>query len=135
MGECCSILPYQTVQAACQRKSHVSGWVCRRSGRDTSLCPALPWAVPESGHVESGSEAEGRPFYALLATIETRPMLSEIYGRFTKARHPGRTGLQAVGRSWLKNVAEPDIRCLLDRVKQRVEFDGHIEVWADGFPS
>jgi hypothetical protein len=52
--------------------------------------------VPECGHVESSSKSKARPFYELRATIETRPMLSEIYGWCTKARHFRRTGLQAV---------------------------------------
>ena len=32
----------------------------------------------------------------------------------------------------LKNLADPGVRRLLNRVKQLVAFDGHIEVWADG---
>ncbi len=59
-------------------------------------------------------------------------MLSEIYGWFTEARHRRQTGLRAVGRSSLKNLVDPGVRCLLDRGKQLVAFDGHIEVWADG---
>src|ERR1700693_2313775 len=43
-----------------------------------------------------------------------------------------RTGRQAVERSSLKNLADPGVRRLLNRVKQLVAFDGHIEVWADG---
>ncbi len=35
-------------------------------------------------------------------------------------------------RSSLKNLADPGVRRLLNRVKQLVAFDGHIEVWADG---
>jgi hypothetical protein len=67
------------------------------------------------------------------ATIESRPMLSMIYGWCTKARCRWRTGRQAVGRSSLKNLADPCVRRLLNRVKQPVAFDGHIEFWADGF--
>jgi hypothetical protein len=37
-----------------------------------------------------------------------------------------------VGRSSLKNLADPGIRSLLNRVKQLVAFDGQIEVWAEG---
>src|SRR5579863_9960743 len=34
--------------------------------------------------------------------------------------------------SSLKNLAYPGVRRLLNRVKQLVAMDGHIEVWADG---
>src|SRR6202162_5942676 len=43
-----------------------------------------------------------------------------------------RTGRQAVERSSLNNLADPGVRRLLNRVKQLVAFDGHIEVWAHG---
>src|ERR1700722_18202516 len=43
-----------------------------------------------------------------------------------------RRRLPTVGRSSLKNLADPGLRRLLNRVKQLVAFDGHIEVWADG---
>jgi hypothetical protein len=65
------------------------------------------------------------------ATIESRPMLSMIYGWFTKARCRWRTGRQAVGRSSLKNLADPGVRCLTG-IQQPVAFDGHIQFWADG---
>src|SRR6266436_6190075 len=42
------------------------------------------------------------------------------------------TGRQAVGRSSLKNLADPGVRRLLNHVKKLVAFDGQIEVWADG---
>jgi hypothetical protein len=32
----------------------------------------------------------------------------------------------------LKNLADPGVRRLLNRVKQLVAFDGQIEFWADG---
>jgi len=35
-------------------------------------------------------------------------------------------------QSALNNLADPGVRCLLNRVQQLVAFDGHIEVWADG---
>ena len=35
-------------------------------------------------------------------------------------------------RPSLKNLADPGIRGLLNRVEQLVAFDGHIEVWAHG---
>src|SRR5258708_29854183 len=49
-----------------------------------------------------------------------------------KQRYPRRP-LPTIGRSSLKNLADPGVRRLLNRVKQLVAFDGHIEVWADGF--
>ena len=58
-------------------------------------------------------------------------MLSEIYGWLTKIRLRRRTGHQALGRSSLKNLADPGVRCLLNHAKQLVAFDGHTEVWAD----
>src|SRR6202795_3080200 len=36
-------------------------------------------------------------------------------------------------RSSLKNLADPGVRRLLNRVKQLVAFDGQIEIWAHGF--
>src|SRR6267378_4065125 len=47
-------------------------------------------------------------------------------------RHCRRTARQAIGRSPLKNLADPGVRRLLNHVKQLVAFDGHIKVWADG---
>src|ERR1700738_4513794 len=41
-------------------------------------------------------------------------------------------GLPIVGRSSLKNLADPRVRRLLNHVKKLVAFDGHIKVWADG---
>ncbi|MEA2263563.1 MAG: hypothetical protein QOJ51_6388, partial [Acidobacteriaceae bacterium] len=38
----------------------------------------------------------------------------------------------AIWRQTLKNLAAPGVRRLLNRVKQLVAIDGHIEVWADG---
>ena len=32
----------------------------------------------------------------------------------------------------LKNLADPGVRRLLNRVQQLVAFDGHVKVWADG---
>jgi hypothetical protein len=50
-------------------------------------------------------------------------------GTWTSLR---RTGRQAVGQSSQNNLAAPGVRRLLNRVKQLVAFDGHIEVWVDG---
>jgi hypothetical protein len=58
IAESCSIPPHQTVQPACHRKLSVSGWGCRRSGRETNRRHAPLRAVPECGQVESWSEAE-----------------------------------------------------------------------------
>jgi hypothetical protein len=60
IGASCSI-PYETVQPACHRKLGVSGWVCRRSGRDTNRRHTLLRAVPECGQVESWSDAKPGP--------------------------------------------------------------------------
>jgi hypothetical protein len=67
----------------------------------------------------------------LRATIVTRQKLSEIYIRFTMPRHRQRTSRQVVGGTSLNNLADPGVRCLLNRVKELVAFDGHIEIWAD----
>src|SRR5580704_3051807 len=37
-----------------------------------------------------------------------------------------------IWRQTLKNLAAPGVRRLLNRVKQLVAIDSHIEVWADG---
>ena len=59
-------------------------------------------------------------------------MLSEIYGWFTKARHRREQVVKRPDDRRLKNLTDPGVRRLLNRVKQLVAFDGHIEVWADG---
>jgi hypothetical protein len=59
-------------------------------------------------------------------------MLSEIYGLVHQGSTPPANSRQAVERSSLKNVADPGVRRLLNRVKQVVAFDGHIKAWADG---
>jgi hypothetical protein len=50
-GESCPIPPHEILHAACHRRLGVSGWMCRRSRRDTNRRRALLRAVPECGRV------------------------------------------------------------------------------------
>ena len=49
IGESYLIPPHEIVHAACHRRLGVSGWVCRRSRRDTNRRRAQLRAVPEYG--------------------------------------------------------------------------------------
>jgi hypothetical protein len=63
IGESCPIPPHEIVHAACHRRLGVSGWVCRRSRRDTNRRRALLRAVPECGQVGL-VKPEASPFQA-----------------------------------------------------------------------
>src|SRR3984893_3394662 len=74
----------------------------------TLLCIAM--CIPKASASHDGSASNFR-----LLVLHRRSMRS-----------------RAVGRSSLKNLADPGVRRLLNRVKQLEAFDGHIKIWADG---